>query len=130
MRGERTIAHIWSTTTIHVRRDRITSRKTEIRELDDDFALTDTILVEGPTIGDNEILRLDVTMKHGRIVAGSYGLTHLGKHGGDKAETFVGQQLRRVKGGKEPRCGWSMGQRRIGGRIDVVMIAGLFQKIE
>lgn len=87
-------------------------------------------MVKGPTISNDEILRLDVTMKHGRIVAGSYGFTHLGKHGGNKAETFVRQQLGRVKGGKEPRGGWSMGQRRIGGRIDVVMIAGLFQKIE
>lgn len=89
MRGQRTIAHIRSATTIHVRRDRITSGKTEIRELDDNLALTDTVLVKGPTIGNNEILRLDVTMKHGGIVAGSDGLAHLGKHRGDKAETFV-----------------------------------------
>src|SRR6266581_6308916 len=80
MRGQRTIAHIWSTTTIHVRRDRITGGKTEIRKLNDDLALTDAVLVKGPTRGDNEILRLDVTMKHGRIVAGSYGHAHKNKN--------------------------------------------------
>ena len=85
----RTIAHIRSATAIHVRRDRITRGETEIRELNDDLALTDAVLVKGPTIGDDEILRFDVTMKHGSIVAGSYGLAHLGKHRGDKAETLV-----------------------------------------
>ena len=38
--------------------------------------------------------------------------------------------MRRVKRRKEPRRGWSMSKRRICGRIDVVMIAGLFQKVK
>ena len=40
------------------------------------------------------------------------------------------EQLRRVKGRKKARCGRSMGQRRICGKIDIVMIASLFKKIE
>jgi hypothetical protein len=35
-----------------------------------------------------------------------------------------------VKGRKETRCGWSMGQRRICGMIDIIMIASLFKKVE
>jgi hypothetical protein len=35
-----------------------------------------------------------------------------------------------VKRGKETRCRRSVSQRRICGRIDVVMIASLFQKVE
>ena len=63
-------------------------------------------------------------------MANGYGLTHLSKHRGDKAEARVREELRRVKGGKKARCGWSMGQRRICGKIDIVMIASLFKKIE
>jgi hypothetical protein len=35
-----------------------------------------------------------------------------------------------VKGRKEARGGWSMGQRRICGMIDIIMIASLFKKVE
>ena len=59
-----------------------------------------------------------------------YRLAHLGKHRGDKVETGGRQELRRVKRRKETRCGWNMGKRGIFCRIDVVMIAGLFEKIE
>jgi len=69
-------------------------------------------------------------MKHRGVVASSYSLTHLGKHRGDKAETSVREQLRRVKGRKEARGGRSMGQRRICGKIDIIMIASLFKKVE
>jgi hypothetical protein len=69
-------------------------------------------------------------MKHGSVMAGSYSLTHLCKHWGDKAETRVGEQLRRVERWEEARCRRSMGQRRICGEIDIVMIAGLFKKVE
>ena len=69
-------------------------------------------------------------MKHGSVVASGYSLAHLSKHRGDKAESRVREQLRRVKGRKKARCRWSMGQRRICGKIDIVMIASLFKKIE
>ena len=130
IREQRTIAHIRCATTVHIRRDGITSRETKVGEFHDDFALMDTVLVDDPAIGNDEIFRFDVTMKNGRIMASGYGLTHLGKHRGDKAETGVGEELGRVKGRKEARCWWSMGQRRIAGRINVVMITGLFEKIE
>jgi hypothetical protein len=62
--------------------------------------------------------------------SGDDSLAHLSKHRGDKTETRVREQLRRVKGRKKARCGRSMGQRRICGKIDIVMIASLFKKIE
>ena len=62
--------------------------------------------------------------------SGDNSLTHLSKHRGDKTETRVREQLRRVKGQKKARCGRSMGQHRICGKINIVMIASLFKKIE
>jgi len=53
---------------------------------DDNYTLMDTILIERPTIGDNKILQLDVTMQHRGVMASSYCLAHLGKYRGDKAE--------------------------------------------
>ena len=46
-------------------------------------------MIEGPTIRYDEILRFDIPMKNGSIMASGYGLAHLGKHGGDKAEACV-----------------------------------------
>jgi hypothetical protein len=69
-------------------------------------------------------------MEDGNVVASGYSLAHLNKYRGDKAEASERQQLRRMKRQKEAGCGWSMGKRRIGGRIDVVMVASLFQRIE
>jgi hypothetical protein len=49
-KGERTKTRIQGAPAVHVRSDGIASGQAKVRKLDNDFALTDTVMIEGVTI--------------------------------------------------------------------------------
>jgi hypothetical protein len=78
-------------------------------------------------VGDDKVLRLDITVEDALAVTEGDGLAHLGKHGGDEAEAAVGKQLIGMKRGKE------RGGRRRRGRVgshQLFVVAGLLEEVE
>jgi hypothetical protein len=66
-------------------------------------------------------------------MTGSDGFAHLSKHGRDETEAGTWEKLRWMLCGEKAGSWWSL-RRRYGiirsGRVQVVMIASLFQKIK
>ena len=89
-------AHIWSTSTVHVRTLCFRGRKAKICQLDDD-----TTFPVDETVCDNEILRFDITVKNALLVTGSDSITHLGKHAGNEPQTCRTEELRGMKGSEK-----------------------------
>jgi hypothetical protein len=59
--------HIRGAPAVHVR-DVIASRQAKVGKFDNDFALTDIVVIESATVGDNEILGLDIMIKDRGVV--------------------------------------------------------------
>ena len=93
MGGNPTIAHVWCTAAIHIRRLDIRGGQPKVGQLHDDLALPLTINASLPTIRDNEIFRLDVAMKNRGVVADRHGFTHLREHRRDQTQTGRRQEL-------------------------------------
>lgn len=81
----------------------------------------------GAQVGDDKVLRFDVTVVDALAVTEGDSITHLGKHAGDEVEAPVGKQLVWMKGGKER--GGRRGRRRVGNE-PLFMVAGLLEEVE
>lgn len=92
-----TIAHIGSAAAVHVGRFEIGCGEAKVGEFDDDFAFLGTVWGGGPTICDDKVFRLDVTVEYLLGVTGSDCVAHLCEHGGDEAEASAGEKLCWVK---------------------------------
>jgi hypothetical protein len=78
-------------------------------------------------IGDDEVLRLDVTVVDALAVTKGDGIAHLGKHARDELQAAVGKQLVGRQRGKE------RGGRRRRGRVgshQLFVVAGLLEEVE
>ena len=77
--------------------------QTKVGELNHNFTLLGTIRMRVPSVSDNEIFRLDISMVDALIVTSCYGVTHLGKHGRNETKPSAGKLLRGIHVGKETR---------------------------
>ena len=89
-----TIAHVRSTTTVHVRRFDISCRETKVCEFDNDFAFTTTIWSCDHSVCDDEVFWFDITMENVLCMASSYCVTHLREHGRYETKTSAREQVR------------------------------------
>ena len=69
-------------------------------------------VLSGAQVGDNKVLRFDVTVVDALTVTEGDSIAHLGKHAGDEVEAAVGKQLVGMKRGKER--GGRRHRRRVG----------------
>lgn len=91
-------AHVWGTSTVHVRTLCIGRRKAEIGQLDDDAAFP-----VGETVRDDKVLRFDITVKDTLVMTGGDGIAHLRKHARNQAQTRGAEELRGVEGSEQGR---------------------------
>jgi hypothetical protein len=133
--GKHTIAHVRRATAIHIGTFDILGWQTEIRQLDNDLALQ-TPVGSGPnTVCDDKIFRFDITMKNLVSMTRCDGITHLAEHGGNETQASFGQELGRMKIGKQT-WGWRCVRRSEGRRVimivmvEIVMVARLLEKVK
>ena len=82
----RTVAHVGSAATVHVRGLDVVGGKSKVGQLDDNFTFLPAVGQGSPAVSDDKVLGLDISMEDVLSVASGYSITHLSKHGGNKTK--------------------------------------------
>jgi hypothetical protein len=81
------VAHVWSTSTIHVRGFEVLGGEAEIGQFDNNLAFQTSVRRGERAISDDKVFWLDVAVEDLLSMTGGHSVTHLTKHGSDKTET-------------------------------------------